>query len=30
KHIRGIYNGLNAASVQYLIKDIQTLQNEKS
>ncbi|MFZ8200292.1 SCO family protein [Alteromonas portus] len=28
KHIRGIYNGLNAASVSYLIKDIQTLLQE--
>ena len=25
KHIRGIYNGLNAASVNYLIEDIRTL-----
>lgn len=27
KHIRGIYNGLNAASVEYLIKDIKTLKD---
>lgn len=28
RHIRGIYNGLNSASVDYLIADIRTLQNE--
>lgn len=27
KHIRGIYNGLNSASVDYLIKDIHTLRH---
>ena len=29
KHIRGIYNGLNAASVDYLIQDIKTLRHQK-
>ena len=29
KHIRGIYNGLNAASVDYLIQDIKTLLHQK-
>lgn len=29
KHIRGIYNGLNAASVDYLIQDIKTLRQLK-
>ena len=29
KHIRGIYNGLNSASVSQLIKDVKTLQMEK-
>ena len=28
QHIRGIYNGLNKTSVQQLIADVQTLQNE--
>lgn len=28
KHIRGIYNGLNKASVRQLISDIKTLKNE--
>lgn len=28
KHIRGIYNGLNSASVNQLIKDVKTLQRE--
>lgn len=28
KHIRGIYNGLNRASIQQLIADIKTLKNE--
>ena len=28
-HIRGIYNGLNAASVDYLIQDIKTLRHQK-
>jgi len=28
RHIRGIYNGLNAASVEYLIADIKTLQHK--
>ena len=30
KHIRGIYNGLNRASIAQLITDIKTLQLEKS
>lgn len=30
RHIRGIYNGLNKASIQQLITDIQTLKKEKS
>lgn len=30
KHIRGIYNGLNRASITQLITDIKTLQSEKS
>lgn len=30
RHIRGIYNGLRKASVNQLIKDIRTLQSEKS
>ncbi|AWG23539.1 SCO family protein [Flavobacterium faecale] len=29
KHIRGIYNGLNAASVQQLIADVKLLEKEK-
>ena len=29
KHIRGIYNGLNAASVDYLIQDIKTLRHQR-
>lgn len=29
RHIRGIYNGLNRASVQQLIEDVRTLQLEK-
>ena len=29
KHIRGIYKGLNAASVDYLIQDIKTLLHQK-
>ena len=29
KHIRGIYNGLNRASMMQLIEDIKTLKNEK-
>ncbi|MFK7772092.1 MAG: SCO family protein [Saprospiraceae bacterium] len=29
QHIRGIYNGLNSASVSQLIKDVKTLQMEK-
>lgn len=28
KHIRGIYNGLNSASIRQLITDVKTLQNE--
>lgn len=28
RHIRGIYNGLNAASVDYLINDIKTLKSQ--
>ena len=27
RHVRGIYNGLNSASVAYLISDIETLKN---
>ena len=30
KHIRGIYNGLNRASIMQLITDVKTLQLEKS
>ena len=30
KHIRGIYNGLNRASITQLITDVKTLQSEKS
>lgn len=29
KHIRGVYNGLSASSVQHLIEDIRTLQHEQ-
>ena len=28
RHIRGIYNGLNKASIRQLIKDVKTLKNE--
>ncbi|AGH43596.1 electron transport protein SCO1/SenC [Paraglaciecola psychrophila 170] len=28
RHIRGIYNGLNSASITYLISDVETLKAE--